>query len=700
MNYTLGTTVDDVILDRKDYTEYEFTTNAAGGYVLNASSLTSFYWQIEDVENNYETVQHDWVDSATMIPFNLKPNHKYAIRFTPQNMTEEGTLSFTLSKATDNIVNATVNTQYDSDILKAGKTTYYKYDLGDASYNAILDVYEFDQNYVDDVSYEVLGSDMVTPIEMFSSTNGYKFYTEEPTTVYIKVTNTSSSQRVPEFILRKYDRTMTQISGVDSGSNELPINTAQWYEFTAPQNGVYHFDFLSSQHDISVNYEIYFGDELNYSSDYSRYNDYTNWYYYYDEDNNYHEEYGLPNQLDLYYTLLEGEKVYIKVTGDFNANNASTIIPYRWSVSCQEAYPVTDLALDTPTAGATVDGQKQYFKFTAPKSGVYYFWSQTISHMYGDLYENLGGNYLAGGEGYGDYGNFCIEYHLRAGQTVYLCPRQYDNEDVKYEVVVSRTNNSANWTPTFNTTDILSPVAVTEGMEIEANSYSIDSKTAYFMLNADDNASTYIFDISNIDQEEAMAVTFYYSDGSEIVPDEYVTLEGGTTDDDGIFSVEFDPFAFGDEEYIYVKFETSDNNIGDVSILYTYNADENVEEGGDEDEDIDGIPVIGTINDTSWSETSFTTNLSEVYIKVLMADGPNYNLDVLCSSSNSIYVYAASDLETVVASDTLSSTLSRIYDQGYNDESGYVYVKVVSQNGSALGTITCSIEPAPMPMME
>ncbi|WP_051463372.1 hypothetical protein [Ruminococcus flavefaciens] len=498
MNYTLGTTVDNVVLDRKDYTEYEFTTNAAGGYVLNSSSLTSFYWQIEDVENNYETVQHDRVDSATMIPFNLKPNHKYAIRFTPQNMTEEGTLSFTLSKATDNIVNATVNTQYDSDILKAGKTTYYKYDLGDASYNAILDVYEFDQNYVDDVSYEVLGSDMVTPIEMFSSTNGYKFYTEEPTTVYIKVTNTSSSQRVPEFILRKYDRTMTQISGVDSGSNELPINTAQWYEFTAPQNGVYHFDFLSSQHDISVNYEIYFGDELNYSSDYSRYNDYTNWYYYYDEDNNYHEEYGLPNQLDLYYTLLEGEKVYIKVTGDFNANNASTIIPYRWSVSCQEAYPVIDLALDTPTAGATVDGQKQYFKFTAPKSGVYYFWSQTIAYMYGDLYDNLGGNYLAGDSGYGEYGNFCLQYHLKAGQTVYLCPRQYDNEDVKYEVVVSRTNNSAQWTPEFSHT------ALTLDSEVHGtynDYYDYDT----FLFTAPE-AGTYIFNAYNND-------TYYDLDG-------------------------------------------------------------------------------------------------------------------------------------------------------------------------------------------
>jgi hypothetical protein len=196
-----------------------------------------------------------------------------------------------------------------------------------------------------------------------------------------------------------------------------------------------------------------------------------------------------------------------------------------------------------------------------------------------------------------------------------------------------------------------------------------------------------------------MAVTFYYSDGSEILPDEYVMLEGGTTDDDGIFSVEFDPFAFGSEDYIYVKFETSENNIGDVDIYYTYNADENVEEG-DEDEDIDGIPVIGTINDTSWSETSFTTNLSEVYIKVLMADGPYYNLDVESSVKNLIYVYEASDLETVVASDTIGSTLSRIYDQGYYDESGYVYVKVVSQNGSALGTITCSIETAPMPMME
>ena len=106
VNYTLGTTVNNVVLDRKDYTEYEFTTNASGGYVLNASSLTPFHWQIDDVENNYEIVQDNWVESATMIPFNLQKNHKYVIRFTPQNMTNVGTLSFTLSKATDTIINA------------------------------------------------------------------------------------------------------------------------------------------------------------------------------------------------------------------------------------------------------------------------------------------------------------------------------------------------------------------------------------------------------------------------------------------------------------------------------------------------------------------------------------------------------------------------------------------------------------------
>ena len=793
--YTLGTTVNNVVLNRTDYSEYTFTTNASGEYELTASSRTPFYWQVEDVENHYEAVQYGNESSAVLKAFNLEPNHQYAIRFTPQNKADEGTLTFTLAKAEDTIINGTVNTQYNSDntsVLRAGNTTYYKFDLGDAEINNIYNVYEFTETYVDGVSYSVLDSDMYTEYELFSSSNGYRLYIDEPTTIYIKVTNNGSSAIVPEFILREYDRSMTQVDDVEEGSNEISAYDVQCYEFTAPENGTYRFNFAASEHNLSVNYEVYFGEDVEYSSEYSAYND--GWTYWYDAENNYHD--GYENKLDMSYTLRAGEKVSIRVTGDFNADNAETVIPYDWSVSCEDAYPVTNLALNTPTSGATVEGQKQYFKFTAPKSGVYYFWSQARAHMYGDLYNDLGGDCLTSANGSGDYGNFCISYHMKAGQTVYLCPREYYNNDVEYQVVVSQKDSSAKFVPAFShtaltlgekaegvyndgysydsfsftateagsyvftsysdcdmygnlysdstlnnlvasdddsygnnqfrivydleagqtvylkptadsyyydyhasysvrvinaeqdfsdkTTDALSPVAVTAEMEVEPNSYTIDEKTAYFRLNADENVSTYTFDIQNVEQTESMTVTFYYSNGFEIIPDAYVTLAGGTTDDDGMLTVSFDPFAFGGDGYIFVKIETSENNIGDVNISYTYDADENVQ-GGDEEEEED---IIATLTESN-SGAQVTSSSNRAIIKVEHVDSDYYGTIL-------VYLYTGNTATAWISySDTPS--FDDVSDDAETDTSfvldafnGPFYVMVESQDGNAIGDVSVS----------
>lgn len=85
----------------------------------------------------------------------------------------------------------------------------------------------------------------------------------------------------------------------------------------------------------------------------------------------------------------EGDKVYAYVY-----NNKKSEYEYKLYANWTEYDDVSNLELDTPTAGATVDGQKTYFKFTAPKTGTYYFWSQANAQMIGELTSKPGGELL------------------------------------------------------------------------------------------------------------------------------------------------------------------------------------------------------------------------------------------------------------------------------------------------------------------
>lgn len=79
VDYTIGTTISNVTLNRKDYTNYVFTPSVSGEYKLTASSETSFDWQIKDTDNNNEQVAGGSVDNATLKTFDLQKGHQYTI---------------------------------------------------------------------------------------------------------------------------------------------------------------------------------------------------------------------------------------------------------------------------------------------------------------------------------------------------------------------------------------------------------------------------------------------------------------------------------------------------------------------------------------------------------------------------------------------------------------------------------------------
>ena len=244
----------------------------------------------------------------------------------------------------------------------------------------------------------------------------------------------------------------------------------------------------------------------------------------------------------------------------------------------------------------------------------------------------------------------------------------------------------------------------------------MNENEAYIKLEYAPDALSYSLSLQNGYNLEPMAVWFLNANGEgECV---------GYTNSDGIFTWDMTNDFFGDDDYAFVKLVTEQNPLGYISVDYTYEViddiipeevcsecggvdgyheetcshyGEVIDDGDDDeyDEYIDDIPVIATI-DSEWEEYDFDTDESVVWLKVKMADGPYYNFEATCSVGNRMYVYLPSDMSTVVASDTYDDAWSRVLDFPYYDESGYAYVKLVSSNGSALGTINCELQPAPM----
>ncbi len=442
VDYSVGTTnnentVNNVVLDRKDFTDYVFTTGDSGEYDLMATSMTNFYWQLKDLEGDNWFVAEGWEDDgAVSQDFTLKANHEYGLRFIPYTLSETGTLSFSMTKANDTVTGANVNQTYNREIINKNSTKYYSFTIGNGT-DPQFDVYEFIGN--GNVSYEVLGSDMYTAYDKMD--NFGRYYAVEPTTIYIKVTNNNSTNQVADFTLKKLERSIVQtndplpLDNTDYTAAELSNYQVNWYEFTAPATGSYNFGINAYNSSVPVQCEFF---EKKLSSEPYQHNSGTDNYWGYAQ-------------------LHEGEKVYVKVTGGFDSYNADSKATYDWYFVKVDGYNITDLALDTPTEGATVDGQTTYFKFTAPEKGTYYFWSQARAIMVGTLYHVIGGDTIRYSE-YGGYdGNFCIEYRMSKGETVYLHPEKYisyydydQNKDCEYEVMVSRSNNAYDWRPAYD----------------------------------------------------------------------------------------------------------------------------------------------------------------------------------------------------------------------------------------------------------
>ena len=118
----------------------------------------------------------------------------------------------------------------------------------------IMDVYEV-VRIEGDVSVEMYEEDQSTDYDLFfgNGDDHWRVYTTEDRTLMLKVTSNGGDQDYKIHFV-KFDRTETAVLEAENIGEIEPYST-DWYQFTAPQTGIYKFTFLG---DSSVmNCEFY-----------------------------------------------------------------------------------------------------------------------------------------------------------------------------------------------------------------------------------------------------------------------------------------------------------------------------------------------------------------------------------------------------------------------------------------------------------
>ncbi|MBR3919990.1 MAG: hypothetical protein IKJ59_14890, partial [Clostridia bacterium] len=635
----------DVVLDRYDYTEYTFTPDSSGEYELTAFSINEFNWIITDSENN--VVKNESSYGAVYKTFNLKENENYTIRFTPDSMKGTSSLTFEITKATDDIIVADVNTVYDTGIIRSGQTVYYKFEIGKNSDNPALDIFEFSREYSDYLSYTVLGADMYTPYELHWGDESAKLYIEEPTVIYVKVVNYGSSAQVTNFEIKQYEKTITQLSEEAENTAEIGAYEADWYEFTAPENGNYCISFgFDSYTDnfMPLNFEIYTGDDLVYDEDLSA-------YYMYDG-------YGFNH------TMVKGEKLYVKVTGNCSENNENGAMSYNWSITSNQTYLLEELTLDTLTEVSTVNGKQTVFKFTAPVYGTYYFWSESKRDTYGILSSMPNGDYIVDDDDNSGYDhNFCITYRLTAGETVYLQTGQVSGRKIEYNIMVSKTNNSQNYRPVFEF------VEMKVNTPVEGSYYSIKSFDR-FKFTAE-TAGTYVFTSENAVNRFGDLANMY----GELYSDDALTNQLAY-DDDGSesykqFRIEYE---LEEGQTVYLK---PRNYYSTMECEYAVTVTKT--------EEMNETEILGTVDSYGDKSTSssFNTDSSSAIIQVNCVN--SIPMDFYMLTNSEINMWTALSLES---DDNRENEQTGIeFSFNYAPMADCYYIFIETTDGSSIGDI-------------
>lgn len=125
--------------------------------------------------------------------------------------------------------------------------------------------------------------------------------------------------------------------------------------------------------------------------------------------------------------------------------------------------PPIDIELNEIKQGNIISGKYYWYKFTAPVSGEYQFYTEGSTDTYGELFSTVVAarstvNRLSNGynDDSGDGNNFLLKYYLEANQTVYLRVRGWNwTRTGSFNITVETAEHIHNYTYSYETSTTL-----------------------------------------------------------------------------------------------------------------------------------------------------------------------------------------------------------------------------------------------------
>ncbi|MBP3592103.1 MAG: hypothetical protein J6K14_06415 [Clostridia bacterium] len=220
----------------------------------------------------------------------------------------------------------------------------------------------------------------------------YRRNVSSSTTVYLVVDSPTSDSGQYKIAVSKIADLTTAQSGNLSGT------AGNWYQFTAPYTGTYHF--------VSPNDSGAYGELFSYpTTDGSIANRLA---YNGTPIGNY--------SFKLTYALTEGQIVYLRVRGQSNSSNSSFKVAYSLTLS----------ELDTPKTARLERSLYFIYEFTAPYAGNFTFYTEGWTNTYADVFNemvydrSITTGRIAYDDNSGDQDNCSVTCALSAGQVIYV----------------------------------------------------------------------------------------------------------------------------------------------------------------------------------------------------------------------------------------------------------------------------------------
>ncbi len=422
----LDTTANGKYVDIDEYDVFAFTPSEDGVYLFTAENteagITGALYDDEMLDNciagkdeNCETVTVRAVLTAGKTVYfkpardNVYYSCDYKVSVTKKEVTVSEPVEITLGTAEEG--SYTDPDEFDRFVFTAPEDGTYRFKVENDDDTGMYTVW-----YEDPALSNVIRSK-----DSIYSSNGKKctfsFNMTEGQTVYFapKAYNEDNNFNYSVIVEQTYPTPLTldqYTAGHFADSDDY-----DYFSFTAPEDGDYSF---TGNSDYAITPVLYSNSDL---TGYIKSGDYS-W-----GDNGTKFSVGI--------SLSAGQTVYLKpVSADSDNQN------FDFDVYVKHLnVGLKTLTMNTPTAGHFENSELfDYFSFTAEEAGTYYFASDCDTDTQGYLYSDAElTNQIAYDDDSNGNSQFKIKYTLEAGQTVYLKPVEYDQDDsCDYSITVSK----------------------------------------------------------------------------------------------------------------------------------------------------------------------------------------------------------------------------------------------------------------------